>query len=500
MELEQARKELMALQEKMSAYEHATALLQYDGDTSAPEGTAANRAHTMAILGEEQYKLAIGAETVQLLEYLDGQQEALTEKEQRMVYLLLKEIRHMQKIPMEEYIAFEKLTVEAGAVWHRAKEENDYASFRPYLDRLIAATTRIAGYCAPEKEPYDYWLDEYEEGMDQKKLDAFFDGLRAHLVPLIQKIGAAEQVDETPLRGEAPEEAQAKLVPYLMDLLGLDRAHVGFTTTLHPFTTSLGSHYDERITTNYKLDNYADSLFSVVHEGGHALYDTGSADDLAYTALDGGGSMGLHESQSRFYENLIGRSRAFVNHIFPKLQELFPERVKGFTAEDVYRAVNRVTPSLIRTESDEVTYCLHIMIRYELEKRLFNGTLSTEDLPAEWNRLYREYLGVEVPDDAHGVLQDVHWSGGGFGYFPSYALGNVYGAALLEKMKETVDVEAAVAAGDLSPVNAWNREHIWQYGKLYPTQKILRDALGQEPTAEAYIRYLETKYSEIYGL
>ncbi|MBR3053965.1 MAG: carboxypeptidase M32, partial [Firmicutes bacterium] len=282
--------------------------------------------------------------------------------------------------------------------------------------------------------------------------------------------------------------------------IGLDLDHVGLSTTEHPFTTSLGSHFDERITTNYKLDNVSSSMFSVVHEGGHALYDTGSADDLAYTVLDGGVSMGIHESQSRFYENLIGRSRPFIECIFPKLVELFPENFADCTPEDVYRAVNKVEPSLIRTEADEVTYCLHVMIRYELEKRVVGGELEVKDLPAEWNRLYKEYLGIDVPDDKHGVLQDSHWSFAAIGYFPSYALGSAYGAQFMKKMRETVDVDGCIAKGDFGPVNAWNREHIWKYGSLLKPGELLEKVLGGPFEASAYVEYLEKKYTDIYGL
>jgi len=285
-----------------------------------------------------------------------------------------------------------------------------------------------------------------------------------------------------------------------MELIGLDLSHVGLSTTEHPFTTSLGSHFDERITTHYFEDDFVCSMYSVVHEGGHALYDTGSADDLAYTVLDGGTAMSIHESQSRFYENILGRSREFCALIFPKLQELFPEELANRTAEELYIAVNKAQPSLIRTEADELTYSLHVMIRYELEKRVMAGELAVKDLPAEWNRLYKEYLGIDVPDNRHGLLQDSHWAGGLVGYFPSYALGNAYGAQFLAKMKETVDVAACLKAGNLEPINAWNRENIWQHGTLYTPAEILDRVLGAPFNADYYIDYLTEKYKDIYGI
>ncbi len=499
MTITQAKEQLTALQMKMSAYDHASGIIYYDGVTTAPKGTAANRAQTLAVLSEESYKLATGEETVALLEFLDENKNELDEKEQRTIFLLLKNIRQMQKIPMDEYIAMQRLLVEAGDVWHTAKETNDFPLFEPYLEQIFAAQKKIAAYCAPDKDPYDYWLSEYEDGLDKARCEEFFATLRSRIVPLLQKVSAAQQLDDSCIHGSFPIAKQDELSRYLMELIGIDMAHCGLATTEHPFTTNLGSHHDVRITTKYQEDNFASSMYSVVHEGGHALYELGIDDSMAYTALDGGVSMGIHESQSRFYENLLGRSRAFVERIFPKLQELFPAELQNRSAEDVYRAVNRAEPSLIRTEADELTYCLHIMVRYELEKRIFAGELTVHELPAEWNRLYKEYLGIDVPDDTRGVLQDSHWSGGSIGYFPSYALGSAYGAQLLRKMKETVDVEACIAAGDLAPINNWNREHIWKYGSLRKPMELLEAALGEPFDPTVYTDYLEEKFAALYG-
>ena len=498
--MESAKQELMALQRKMAAYEHAIGLIYYDGTTGAPKETAENRGITLSILSEEVYRLGTSEETVALLEYLDAHKEELNEKEQRMVYLLLKDIREMQKIPMDEYIAYQELLVKADDVWHKAKEASDFEMFRPILEEIFATNKRFAGYIHPDMDPYNHCLNQFEEGLTKDTLDAFFGKLRDSIVPLLKKTQEKPQVDDSIRYGHFPEAKQEELAYYLMEKMGLDLGHVGLSTTEHPFTTSLGSHLDERITTHYFEDDFVCSMYSVIHEGGHALYDTGSARDLAFTVLDGGTAMSIHESQSRFYENIIGRSRAYCKYIFPKLQELFPEQMEGRTAEEFYLAVNKAEPSLIRTEADELTYSLHVMIRYELEKRVMAGELEVKDLPAEWNRLYKEYLGVDVPDDKHGLLQDSHWSGGMVGYFPSYALGNAYGAQFFAKMKETVDVDACIEKGDFSPVNDWNREHIWQYGSLYTPAQVLDRVLGEPFDAQYYIDYLTEKYSEVYGL
>lgn len=499
MTVTEAREALKTLQARMSAFEHATSLIYYDGATAAPKGTAANRGQTLAVLSEESYRLATGAETVELLEFLDANRGELDEAEQRQVFLLIKDIRSMRKIPMDEYVAYQRLLVEADDVWHTAKATSDFALFEPVLKQIFDTNVRFAGYIEPSKKPYDYWLGEYEDGLTMQACDGFFSAVRARLVPLIARVCRAPQVDDGVLRGTFPTAKQEELSLWLMKTIGLDLDHVGITTTEHPFTISFGSHFDERITTHYHEDDFSSSMFSVIHEGGHALYDTGSRSEYAYTAIDGGVSMGIHESQSRFYENILGRSRAFAEYAFPKLCELFPS-VAGYTAEDFYRAINRVQPSLIRTEADEVTYCLHVMVRYELEKAVMAGELAVHDLPGEWNRLYKEYLGVDVPDDRRGVLQDSHWSGGNVGYFPSYALGSAYGAQFLQKMRETVDVDGCIARGDFAPVNDWNRENIWQHGSLYTPDALLRRVLGAEFDPNVYLDYLEGKVRDVYGV
>ena len=243
----------------------------------------------------------------------------------------------------------------------------------------------------------------------------------------------------------------------------------------------------------------ASSMYSVIHEGGHARYELNIADEVQYTCLSGGVSMGVHESQSRFYENIIGRSRPFIQAVFPKLQEFFPQQLCDVTEEQFYRAVNKAQPSLIRIEADELTYCLHIMVRYEIEKQLIGGTLAVKDVPETWNRLYKEYLGVDVPDDKHGCLQDSHWSGGSFGYFPSYALGSAYGAQMLRNMEKEIDVWGPVSRGDLSGVSGWLKERVHQFGGLLTPAEVVQTACGSfDPTV--YTDYLANKYSQLYGL
>ena len=498
MTIEEARKSLKDLQMHEFAYSQAMDTLYYDGVTGAPSETWAPRGKTLSILSEEAYKLSTGAEAASLLDFLSAHADELTEAEKRVVELKQKDFRTMKRIPMDEYVAYSELLNEAQNVWRKAKEASDYAMFEPYLSRIIAAKRRFAALVEPDMDAYDYMLDKFEEGLTQEKCDAFFGALRARLVPLLAKTAAAEQPDDSMLGVRFPLSAQKELSDYVMDVMGIDRAHCGISTTEHPFTINF-SKYDVRITTHYHEDDFASSMYSVIHEGGHALYELHTADEFAYTELGTGDSMGIHESQSRFFENILGRSKEFINFLYPELIKLCPE-LGGHTADELYRAVNRAQPSLIRTEADELTYYLHIMVRYELEKGLISGEISTRELPEKWNALYKEYLGIDVPDDARGVLQDSHWSGGQIGYFPSYALGSAYGAQMLSKMKQTVGVNICMSKGNFAPINAWLEDKIWKYGRLYTPQTLLEKAVGEPFDPLYYIEYLEAKIKDVYGV
>ena len=496
MNTQEAIQKLYALEKKRAAYGHAMGLLSYDGDTTAPSGTAANRGETLEVLGEAEYLLATGSETNEVLETLNAQKDALNEKTARIVYLRLRDMEETRKIPMDEYLAYSRLINESSDVWHKAKTANDYASFAPYIDKIVETSKKFAGYVRPDLDPYDYLLDKFEPGLTRADLDVFFASLKTSLAPVIRRVCASKPADEAPLKVLFPLDKQRELSDGLMEFLKLDRTHVGIGETEHPFTTNF-TRYDVRITTHYYEDNFSSSMFTVIHEGGHALYEANTSEDYAYTALGAGVSMAVHESQSRFYENIVGRSMAFTRLFAPKIKKLCPS-LSDFSDEQLYRAFNAAKPSLIRTEADELTYCLHVMVRYELEKRLFAGELTSKDLPAEWNRLYKEYLGVDVPNDREGVLQDSHWSGGMFGYFPSYALGSAYGAQLLHKMREEFDLEEEIASGDLSRVNDWLRERIWKYGSLREPKALMEAAFGEPFDAKYYVEYLKTKYEALY--
>ena len=497
MTVNEAVNKLYEIQKKITAYNHACGMLYYDGVTTAPKNTSAVRGETLSILSEATYLLSTGEETSAVIDFLNAHTEELDAKTRRIVYLMSKELRELKTIPISEYIEYQKLLNDAESVWHRAKEASDYAMFEPYLSKIVETNLRFASYMAPDKHPYDFWLDKYEPGLTMEKCEEFFAALREKIVPLVKKISAKKQLDAGIINGSFPVDAQRKLSDRLMEIMRIDRGHCGIGETEHPFTTDF-TKYDVRITTNYHEDDFSDSMFSVIHEGGHALYELNTADEYAYTCVGAGVSMGIHESQSRFFENLIGRSKAFCELIFPEISALFG--LEGYTALDLYRAVNRAEPSLIRIAADELTYSMHIMVRYEIEKMLMSGEVTTKELPETWNRLYKEYLGVDVPDDKHGVLQDSHWSGGSIGYFPSYALGSAYGAQFMAKMREEIDVDGCIKAGDLSPVNAWLCEKIWQHGSMYEPSELLDMVLGESFDPAYYTDYLEKKFTGLYGL
>ena len=481
----------------MHAYNHAMSALYLDAGTVAPKNTTAGRNVTMEVLSRVTFELSTDPKRGELIAYLEANADELDASTRRQVEVARKSFDQMSRIPAEEYVAYSVLLNEAQDVWEKAKNDSDFALFAPYLEKIVDFNRKFAGYYNPELAPYDALLNEFEEGLTMETLDGFFAQLRGAIVPLLAATQAAEPIDDSFLELAYPIEVQRKFSDYLMDLLGLDRGHCGIAETEHPYTLTFNNK-DVRITTHYHEKNMTFAMYSTIHEGGHALYELGCGDEYEFTNLSGGASMSIHES--RFYENIIGRSRAFVEVYFPKLKELFPQQLENVTAEMFYRAVNKAQPSLIRTEADELTYCIHVMIRYEIEKQLIAGTLAVADVPAAWNRMYKDYLGIDVPDDKNGCLQDSHWSGGMIGYFPSYALGSAYGAQMLAKMQEDLgDIYADVAKGDLSRITGWLREKIHRHAGFKKPAPLFEDVCGKFD-ARFFTDYLTRKFSELYDL
>jgi len=495
----QALEQLQKLGKTYMAYTHALGVMELDAATAAPSGSWEGRGVTSGILSEVMYNLIADPDNGKLISYLKEHADQLNEVQLRELEVLEKQYLQMNRIPAEEYVAFNVLKNDAQANWEKAKNSNDFSVFQPYLEKIVEYQRKFAGYYNAAIPAYDALLNEYEEGMTMEVLDAFFAELRSTIVPLVEQICSKVQNIHPFMQRTYPASLQRKFSDFLMETMALDRNYCGISESEHPFTINFNNK-DVRITTHYYENRFLSSMYSVIHEGGHALYELGTEDQYNYTLLYGGSSMGIHESQSRFYENLIGRSKAFCTYVLPKLKELFPEQMSDVDVDAFYRSVNQVQPSLIRIEADELTYCLHIMVRYEIEKQLISGTLEIKDVPAAWNRLYQEYLGVQVPNNAKGCLQDIHWSFGDLGYFPSYALGSAYGAQMLAVMEQELgDVNADVEHGDLSRVTAWLREHIHRFASFKKPGQLFEDACGKFD-AKYYTDYLTKKYTELYHL
>ena len=499
MELNTALQKLKEYEKRSFALYHASGLMYYDGATTAPKGSAGVRAITLGELSRMSYELTTAKDSIEMLECLMAHSDELDPVTRRKASELYRDYERTHKIPIDEFVAYQQLCSEADSVWHDAKAASEFSMFEPYLQKMFDSTKRIALYMEPGKHPYETMLDTYERGLTIAACDEFFDTLKKRLVPLMHRVAErGDRVNDAPLRQNFPIAKQRELSDYLMDVIGIDRNHCILGETEHPFTTDF-SKYDVRITTHYYEDKFASSMYSVIHEGGHALYELHTGDELACSNLGRGVSMAIHESQSRFYENIIGRSREFCGLIFPFVKKEFCPLLNDVSAAECYRMINNTSPSRVRTEADELTYCLHIMIRYRLERAMFDGSITARDLPHEWNRLYKEYLGIDVPSDKYGVLQDSHWANGNIGYFPSYAIGSAYGAQYYKAMNRDFDVKAAISAGELGKINSWLQDKIWKYGCMKDPVALFESVCGRfDPSC--YGDYLANKFTEIYGL
>ncbi|SFS61908.1 carboxypeptidase M32 [Paenibacillus sp. BC26] len=486
----------------IKSYEESIALLSWDLRTGAPRKGMDVRSQSIGNLSGQMFKLATAPELGEWLTALEepSTYEGLNEVQKRLVTETRKDYDRSVKIPPKMYQDYVVLTSQAETFWEEAKVNNDYASFEPYLDKIITYTNQFIDLWGVKGTRYDTLLDMYEPGMTTEELDHVFGGLREKLVPLAAAIAASPHQPETGfLKQTYAKDAQKKFSTFILDQMGFDFNGGRLDESAHPFATGLNPG-DVRITTRYLNDDVTSALFGTIHEGGHALYEQNIRQDLIGTTLCTGTSMGIHESQSRFWENVIGRSLNFWSRYYGDLQEHFPNQL-DVPMEDFYRATNVVQPSLIRIEADELTYNLHIIIRYEMEKLIFNEGVKASELPKLWNEKYKEYLGIEPPTDAEGVLQDVHWSGGAFGYFPSYSLGNMYAAQMTETLeREMPDFWENVEKGNLHPIKDWLTDKVYQYGKLRTPSELINDITGKPLDPDYLVRYLEKKYTAIYKL
>lgn len=497
MDIIEAKTRFKELLRVKAAFSRAAAIINHDSMTAAPKNSAPGAAQTLALLSGGERRILEEAGWAELVRGLAANPEGLDGLTRSEVMYCLKELE--REIPPELAMEHSRITASAAAAWREAKAANDFSVFLPKLRSVFDSARRIAGAAAPETDVYDFWLDRNEEGASRALLESFFSLIRSEIAPLILEIKKKPAPDDSFLHGRFPIEEQRRFSIELMELMGIDRARCAAGEAEHPYTTFVDRN-DVRVTTHYYEDRVTANMFSVMHECGHALYELNVSPELSGSPLSHGASAGMHESQSRFYENIIGRSREFASVVLPLLRAHFPEQFKGVSEEAFFRAVNRVEPSLKRTEADELTYCLHIMIRCELEDRLLHGQLDAADVPAEWNRLYEEYLGVRVPSDKEGCLQDMHWGSGLIGYFPTYALGNAYGAQILAALNREIDVKALTAAGDIPGITAKMTEKICRFGKLRSPGELLCGCCGGGFDPKYYVEYLKNKYSGLYRL
>jgi len=484
-------------------YSYMQSVASFDQQTAAPKNEQAvnTRSKAFGFFALKSYEHFTSSEYQQLVKDLEAVKPELSQVMQRRLQLVRKELDVLTKIDPKEYQEYAMLLTKAQVAWEEAKESNNFSLYAPYLEQILVFVRKFAGYRQTTPGPlYNVLLDEYEEGSTMEMLDEFFDTLRKRIVPLLKKIQASNtNIKDDFLSKHYPKNDQLAFAEYLLPILGYDLGFGALAESAHPFTSSM-SPYDVRVTTHVYEDNVTSSIYSTAHEAGHGIYEQNIGQDLKETNLGGGAAMSIHESQSRFYENIVGRSLGFVKVIYPELQKRFAEQLKGVSAEEFYKAINQAQASFIRTESDELTYSLHIMIRYELEKQLISGTLEVKDLPLAWNKLYEEYLGITPPNDKLGCLQDVHWSGGAFGYFPSYALGNAISMQLVNTMNKTMDVDAVIASGQLEPLKEWFTKNIYIHGKLYPPFELLEKVTGEPLNPNYYCDYLEAKFGAIYNV
>jgi len=473
--------------------DRASALLGWDQQTKMPPGGSAVRAEQLATLGRLAHEALTSDEIGRLLDELAPLEESLdhASDEASLIRLVRRDWEKARRVPAELQAEMSRAASLAMPVWVKARQESDFAQFLPALRKNFELRRRYVECFDDYDEPYDVLLDDFEPGMKTAEVRAVFERLKEEQVPLVAEI---RREGERPVRGGSfPIESQQEFELKVIERFGYHASEWRLDTAVHPFASSIATS-DIRLTTRYFEDNL-DGLFGTMHETGHGLYEHGVARELERTPLAHGASLGFHESQSRMWENMVGRSRPFWQYFFPQLRATFPDALAGATADDWYRSVNWVEPSLIRVEADEATYNLHIILRFELEQELLAGSIELEQLPEIWNQRMRDYLGVEPPDDALGVLQDMHWAVGAIGYFSTYALGNVISGQLWEKVTaEIPDLHDQFARGEFGALAAWLRETLWRHGRKFTPRELIERITGGGLDPEPYLRYLRGKH------
>ncbi len=482
---------------------HATgALLGWDQETYMPDGGAAERAEQLATIYKIAHEKFTADEIGELLEAVQPLAEQLDDDadDAALLRVTRRDYDKARKLPTDLVVALSRATSHGVESWKKARAANDFAAFQPHLEKIVDLTIQKAEVLGYEEHIYNALLDDYEPDMKISQINPIFRQVKDATVPLVAAINAQSPIDDSFLHQYFDPKTQWDFGVAVVKDFGYDFTHGRQDKSAHPFTTSFGVG-DVRITTRI-LENYLPSaLFSTMHEAGHGMYEQGIAPSLARTPLRDGASLGIHESQSRMWENVVGRSMGFWQHYYPTLQKSFSDQLGNVPLETFYRAINKVTPSLIRVEADEVTYNLHIFVRFELEQALVTGELKVADLPEAWNEKYRAYLGVTPDSDTNGVMQDIHWSSGLIGYFPTYSLGNILSMQFFNKMvAENPAVPAEIARGKFDTVLGWLKENIHRHGRKYTPAELIERVTGGGIDAQPYIKYITDKYTGIYRL
>jgi carboxypeptidase Taq len=480
----------------------AATVLAWDQQTHMPPGGAQARANQLAYIGRLAQERATSPELGKLLEDLLPYAEQIDSDsdDARLIKVTHKGHKKATCVPVEWVVEFTKVTTIANQAWVEARQRSDFAIFQPHLEKIVELRRTYATFFPNAEHPYDALLDDFEPGMKTADVRTIFDALRPRQVEIIRAIREKAQVDDSFLHQPFDEQKQLEFGKEVITQYGYDWQRGRQDQSAHPLTVEI-SRDDVRFTTRVDPNFLSPSLFGALHECGHALYGLGHRPELERLGLATGASFAIHESQSRLWENLVGRSLPFWQYFYPRLQELFPQQLGHVSLDAFYKGINKVKPSLVRTEADEATYNLHIMLRLEIELGLIEGKVEVKDLPEVWNRRMEEYLGLTAPNDAQGVLQDIHWSGGGFGYFSTYALGNLVSCQLWEKINQDIpDLSDQIRRGKFEALLAWLVEKVHQHGNKFEPQDLVQRVTGSKITPEPYLRYLEAKFGEIYGL
>ena len=474
----------------------AASVLAWDRQTYMPEGGVGGRAEQLASLARIAHEMLVSDETGRLL--ADAGEAEPGSDDAALLRLARREYDRAIRLPARLVAETSRATALAEPAWIHAREGSDWSLFAPHLERVLALKREAAGYLDGE-HPYDAMLERYDPGSSTERLRVMFGELKTSIVPLVRDVSASLAEDSAaPLEGAFDAETQDAFGREVITSFGFDWSRGRQDGAVHPFCINFGGSGDVRITTRFDPRLLSVGLFATCHEAGHALYEQGIEPSYSRTPLSGGVSMGVHESQSRLWENLVARSRPFWSHFYPKLRAAFPGVLKGVDLETVYRAFNAVGPSEIRTEADELTYDLHVLLRFELEVDLFDDTLTVAELPEAWNAKMHEYLGIVPENDAQGVLQDTHWAIGYFGYFPSYTVGNVLSVQLFEAaVEKRPEILPDMERGKFGALLGWLRENVHRHGKKYEPDDLILRCTGRPPDTAPYLRYLESKFSEM---